>query len=406
MNKAILVSLITVLALLVTPLVLATDVKLTIDSVELDGMDLIAGDNVTVEAGELVPLRIGFTAKEDAEDVEISAWLGHYRSDAVGKALPDLIDKSEYNTKLSLQIPAELDETEGTLTLIIEFETDKGSKREEYTFNVQREPYSADILFVEVDSSAEIGSAVQVDIVIKNLGRHELDDLVVEASVPELGISKRAYFGDLYPTDDDEEWDEEDAEDAAEGKMYLKIPVNTNIGTYELVVKASNSDTSSEVRRVLTVTGAEEASRVLVPVASKEISMGEIKTYSLVIVNLGSTIGTYEVIPETAEGVLVNVGDPLVTVPAGASRVVEIDVKAGDRDGTYSFAVNVNSDNKLVERVVMNANVVKGALGGVKSNLTILTIILAIVFVVLLIVLIALLTRKPEKPEELEESYY
>ena len=46
-----------------------------------------------------------------------------------------------------------------------------------------------EILFVEADNSVSSGSKVAIDIVVKNLGRHELDDLIVQASISELGIS-------------------------------------------------------------------------------------------------------------------------------------------------------------------------------------------------------------------------
>ena len=76
----------------------------------------------------------------------------------------------------------------------------------------------------------------------------------------------------------------------------------------------------------------------------------------------------------------------------------------GLKEGTFNFAVNVNTaEGELVEKVTMNAVVTGGTFGG---SVAILTLVLAIIFVVLLVVLIVLLTRKPEKVEEFEESYY
>jgi len=406
MNTKILVSLMTILALLaVIPGVLATSDVVNTTSVEVDGMYVGEAGNtirdVAVEAGQVVPLRVEFKANKNASDVEISAWIRGHRSDSVSKNLPDLINGSEYNAKLALRIPSDLDETEEDLTLVIEIETDEGSIKEEYTLKAQREPYKANILFVEADRTVVAGSSLPVDVVVKNLGRHELKDLVVSVGIPELGLEKRAYFGDLTPTDI---CDDCDKEDAVEKRIYLKVPVSVNAGDYELVVEVYGEDTSDVVKKNVEIIGTEEATQVIVPVSSKELSTGETKTYTLVLVNAGRNIGVYEIIPETAEGVIVSVSNPVVTVPAGSSKAVEVEVKAGSREGTYNFAVNINSQDKLVKRVVMNANVVEGKI--VSGNLTILTIVLAIIFVVLLIVLIVLLTRKPTKSEELEESYY
>ena len=405
MKTNFLVFLVTIALIAVIPSVLATDV-VDVSLVEVNGLDADSGV-LAVEAGEVVPIDIYFTANRNASDVQVSAWIQGERSDGVEKDFRDLIEDKEYHAILSLRILSDLDEIDEDKTLFVRIETDNGNWEEAFTLSAQREPDKADILFVEVDKTVDVGVNVPVDIVVKNLGRDELDDLIVEVSIPELGIGKRAYFGDLQPTDDEDLWGE-DAEDATERRIYLKIPANTQAGNYELVVEAYNDDTISGVKKTITVVGAEEASQVIVSVTSKELSFGEEKTYTLILVNSGSKIGIYELIPGTAEGVIVSVDEPVVTVPAGSSRVVEVKVKAGSREGTYSFAVDVNSEGKLVDRATMSANVVKGkAVSGVAtSNLTILTVILAIIFVVLLIVLIVLLTRKPEKAEEFEESYY
>jgi len=405
MKTSILVSLIAVLLVLSAFSVIATDI-IDIDKVEVDGLIADSVGTVAVESGKVVPVEVYFTANENASDVEISAWIRGERSDAAEINFKDLIEDKDYRAVLTLKLPSDIDETEEEKTLFIRIETDKGNIEEEYTLTIQREPYNAELLFVEVDESVEAGSNIPIDVVLKNLGRHELDDLLVEVSIPELGISKRAYFSDLTPTDDWE--DDDDTEDAVERRVYLRIPANADAGNYELTVEAYNSDTSSVVTRIVTVVGAEGVSKVLIPVSSKEIGFGETVTYDLIIVNSGSKVGIYEVIPETTEGVIVSAEDPVVTVAAGSSKVVRLQVKAGSRDGIYAFAVDVNSEGQLVNRAVLTANVVEsGALGaGISNNVAILTVVLAIIFVVLLVVLIVLLTKKPSKAEEFEESYY
>ena len=405
------------LVFLVTALVLASAAVLAADIVDVDRVEVndldVSTGFLAVEAGEVVPIDIYFTALKDASDVEVSAWIQGERSDGVEKAFRDLIEGKEYHAELSLRIIDDLDEIDEDITLYVRIETDNGNWEEHYTLSAQREPDKADILFVEVERTVDVGVNIPVDIVVKNLGRDELDDLIVEVSIPELSISKRAYFGDLQPTDEcptdaDENCDDDEFEDATERRVYLKIPSNTQAGNYELVVEAYNDDTISGIKKTITVVGSEEASKVIIPVSNKELSFGQEKTYTLIVVNSGSKIGIYELLPETAEGVIVSVDEPVITVPAGSSGIVEVKVKAGSRDGTYNFAVNVNSEGQLVERAVMSASVVKGAgvSGVTSSNLTILTVILAIIFVVLLIVLIVLLTRKPERPEEFEKTYY
>jgi len=415
MKTTFLVSFIALIAVMSLVSVLAVDtLGVTINEVKLNGIDITSQSNIVAgEAGEVVPVTIYFTADENASDVEISAWIQGHRSDAAEESFRDLIEDKDYIGRLSLKLPTDIDPEED-LTLYIRIESDAGNWEESYTVGMQRKPYSADILFVEVDNTLEAGSSIPVDVVVKNVGRHDLDDLVVSVSIAELGISKRAYFGDLTPTDDECEIDNEqelleclldnddDAEDATERTIYLSIPANVKAGIYELTVEVANSDVKGIVKKNVAIVGTEVSSNVLVPVASKEVAAGQTATYDLIITNPGNKLGVYEIIPETVEGLVVTVSEPIVTVGAGESKTVQVKVTAGNKQGTYAFSLNVNSDGALVKRVTLAANVTGKAL---TSNVTVLTIVLAIVFVVLLIVLIVLLTRRPAK-EELEESYY
>ena len=390
---------------LATSLVAASDLNVDVYEVRFDGLDIENQVSVAAgEAGELIPIDVYFTADENASDVEVSAWIQGDRSNSAERDFADLIEDKSYHARLGLILTDDIDPEE-ELTLYVRIETDAGNWEEAYTIGLQRKPYVADLLFVEFDSQAKAGSSVPVDVVVKNLGRHELEDLIVSVRIPELGVSKRAYFGDLTPVDscDHEDEDDCDKEDAEERRLYLKIPTNANPGVYEVEVITYNDDAESYVRSNIEIVGAEDESTVVVPVTSKEFDVGQVVEYDLLIVNSGSNIAVYEIVPEVTEGLMVSADKTVVTVRAGSSEVVNLKVKASEK-GTYSFAVNVNSENDLVQRVVMNATVMPSSFGG--SNVAILTIVLVIIFIVLLIVLIVLLTRRPERMEELEESYY
>lgn len=403
MIRKFLVSLMAIFTLL-TVMTFATaygDLNVSVDKIEANGLD-ISTEEVAGEAGEVVPVEIYFKAEEDATDVEISTWIQGERSHGTEIDFRDLVNGSRYHARLSLKLPEDLDEIDEDLDLYVRIETDEGNWEESYILQMQREPYNAKLLFIETESQVKAGSSVPVDVVVKNLGRHKLEDLRVAVSIPELGISRRAYFGDLEPTDDFCDIDCNDNDDARERRIYLTVPENTPAGSYEVIVETYNEDSSDVAKGEILVTGNERASRVVVPVSGKSLGTGETVTYDLVIVNSGSNIGVYKVVPQSVEGVLVSVDNPLVTVQAGSSKTVPVQVKAGNRQGTYAFSVDVNSDGQTVDTVSLTASIDEKALEG---NVAILTVVLAIIFIVLLIVLIVLLTRKPSS-EELEESYY
>lgn len=392
MLRKILISLLVIFAVL--PLAMASNDLVSMNRIEVHNMN--ASGMPTVEAGQNVPIDLWFTPNENATDVEISAWIGTRRSERVDKRYGDLINGSQEYTYLNLRMPSDLDKIDEKLILYVRIESEEGNWEESYELRTKREPYKAYPIFVEVDRTVDAGSRVSVDVVIKNLGRHNLDDLVVTARIPGLDISRRAYFGDLYPVDepDDNEYN------ARERRLYIDIPSDAKLGNYELFVE-TNMDTE-RVRKNIDVTGIGQKTNVVVPVSTRKVETGSTATYEMVIVNTGDNIGTYQIIPESVKGLSVSVDDSVITVPAGASRSVYVEAEAEDEDGTYTFSVDVRSESQTIGSETLTAEVTEEAL---PSNMVILTIVLAIIFIVLLIVLIVLLTRKPQS-EELEESYY
>ena len=401
MKTNFLVSLIALIAViaLATAFVSATSsLDLTSNEVKVNGISVEDFD-VAAEAGEVVPVTLQFTANENASDVKVSAWISGESKDRVEISFRDLVEGKEYIARLALELPSKIDPEE-TKTLILRIESDAGDWEESYELGMQRKPYNANLIFAELDSQVQAGSNMVIDLVVKNDGRHDLEDVVVEVSIADLGISKRAYFGDLVPVD---ECDGDcNKQDSVEGRISLKIPSNARSGTYDVKIKISNDETDSVVKKQITVVGSELEASVIVPVSTKELAKGESADYEVVIVNSGSNIAVFELVPSSTEDMIVSVSSPIVTVQAGSSQTVKVNAKAL-KEGTYSFAVDVNSDGALVKKVNFTAKVASKPLA---SNVVVLTIVLAIILVVLLIVLIVLLTRKPARTDELEESYY
>jgi uncharacterized membrane protein len=373
--------------------------------VTFNGVDLDEFSEGTISGtpGELVPVRVSFIATEDATDARIKVWMSGARSDpAEDTDLFELLEGSVYTKTLSIRLPTDLrDKTDKEYTLWVSLETNRDKYEESYDVRIQKESYKLDVLSFEFDRSVEAGSTLAIDVVLKNKGFNDLEDTFVRATIPELDVSKRVYFGDLSQADEEDKDNGDD--DAAVGTIRVKIPSDAEAGVYELELEAYSDDAEMTTVKNIVVLGAEEKSEVLTAIKSKEFAKGEEVTYNLILVNSGNNIEVYEITAESATGVSVRVEEPIVTVPAGSSKTVAITVK-GSQTGTADFAVNVHKDGKLVQRVPLVASVTGGLSTG--SNTVILTAILAIIFVVLLIVLIILLTRKPARREEFGESYY
>jgi uncharacterized membrane protein len=297
-----------------------------------------------------------------------------------------------------------------------------GDDTQKYKILLQREAYNVNVLDVEMSSEAQAGSTVAADVVIKNWGMYNLEDVFVKVSIPELGVQKKVYLGDIEPLDeceyrDDVCADEEDCRnyfkdcggtDSASGRLYITIPATAKSGVYEVEIQAYNGDSTEVVKKSIAVSGEKESTDVLTGSSSKTVSPGQEVTYDIVIINSGSSMKVYTLTAEDASGLTVDV-DPVVTVPADSSRNVRVTVKATDsaEEGTHLVKINVESEGELVKQAALTANVEKGkATATVTNSVVVLTIVLVIIFVVLLIILIVLLTKKPSTVETEETSYY
>ncbi len=409
MEKSILVSIIAVFAVLTLIAGVSAGELVNIDKVTINGADVSTSTVSGIEAGETIPIKVVFTAAEDASDVTVKAWIDGYRSDISAKTgVFELINGSVYTKTLSLKLPSDIDPTED-YTLIIRISNQDSSDEQDYKLKLQRESYSVEVLSAEAPQSATPGSTIALDVVLKNIGMHKLEDIFVIARIPDLGIAKKVYFSDLNPLDEDEyaadaNIREASRTDSVERTIFLQIPDNAKSGIYSLEVEAYNVDSANLVKKSLVISGIEQISNILSESGSKSLSAGQETTFDFVIVNSGSKMKVYTLTPEESEGLIIS-ADSIVVVPAESSKTVTVKVKAAESitEGTHVATIKVESDGSLVKSVSFSASVEKAA---VSSSVLVLTVVLAIVFVVLLIILIVLLTRKPAASEAEETSYY
>lgn len=386
---------------------LTDNFEVTVDGIGYDSYSLIG-----IEAGETIPIRVVFTAKTDAREASLKVWIDEHRSEVTSKTkIFELENGSTYSKIFSLTVPSDIDLTEKyTLRVRLSGEDEDGhdlDDEDEFSLKLQRESYNIEVLSVETPQTITPGSVIAVDVVLKNRGMHELEDVYVKASIPDLGIERKVYFGDIDPLDECEYEDEceSNRHDAVERRIYLSIPNSAKAGIYNLEVEAYDADSTDTVKKSIVISG-EGISEVFSGIASKTLDIGETVVYDLVMANSGNTLKVYNLVPEDVKGLIVEV-DPIVTVQAGSSKTVKVSVKATEsaEEGTHGITINVNSEDELVKQITFSANVEKEE-GKAESSIVVLTIVLAIVFVVLLIILIVLLTRKPAAVESEETSYY
>ena len=245
--------------------VMAGTLLVNIDEVSVNDED-ISADTLAGTVGDNVEVRVKFTVTDtdDLEDIKVKAWISGYKDEIEASTSRfDAISGRTYIKKVALELPnvKDIEDLDEDLTLHVEISDKNDDIEAEYDLTVQRESYDYDLLSVEAPSKASAGDIVAIDVVLKNIGRKGLEDGFVVARIPELGVYKKAYFGDIAPEDNFDS--DDDAEDARERRLYLVIPSDAVSGDYDLEIKASNYDASEEVVKSITIEGITEDSTIV-----------------------------------------------------------------------------------------------------------------------------------------------
>ena len=375
-----------------TVLFLATTVsaaQITSDyTVEVNGQNAY-WYTVSVVENENINVEVSFTALVNDTDVTVEVELTGNKGDVDAEtAFFDVEAGNRYTKTLVLEVPRGLnDEVSDSLKLDVKISgKDHESELYDIALRVQRESYSIQIKSVST-GTMKAGQMVPVDVVVKNVGYNDLDDLYIVVKIPALNLQRSAYFGDLVAIEDS---NDDDDTDTVSGRLFLEVPYSAKAGVYALEVTASNGDTTTSAVREVSI--------------SNEFSGGNIVVSgdSLLIVNPTNEVLVYRLVPEPSADLSVSLTQNVIAVPAGSSRTVDV-TATGSSTGTYNYKINVFSLNGELLYVV---NMTKSVDSGSSSPIVALTVILAIILVVLLVVLIVLMGKKPEKSEEFGESYY
>ena len=380
----------------------------SITEIEVNGIEVVDTSSDVTVAGfyrDTVPVRVQFTSDSFEEETRLKAWFSGSRSNSATTERFDILPDVAYSRVVSVPLPDDFDndvtEEDFILNIVIESRNGGVVASETIKVFVQRESFVIDILDVDMSNDVSAGEVLALDVVIKNRGRQFAEDSFVVARIPALGIEDRAYFGDLSSVDTSDP----DKEDASERRLFLRVPTSAQPGVYTVEVEAFNEDSVTSTTRKVSVSGVSEDTTVVAPVHTKSFNVGKEVSYSMTIVNAGNRVRVYELVVDSSGDLDLDVSEPVIAVPAGSSRTVQIMAEA-DKGGKHTFGVNIHSDGQVVKQEQFTANVEGSRVTSAGNATVLLTVILAIIFVVLLVVLIVLLTKKPEKSEEFGESYY
>jgi preprotein translocase subunit SecG len=363
-------------------------------SVKVNGVETnVSGINAAVLAGNSVPLTVTFTATSTQSNVRLRAEFQGPNGDVQNEIFVGDIEANQtYLESLSLNVPSNIGDIQSdNLNLVLTVWNGNFQSQKTIVLRDQRQSYNVGIMSLNTVDSANAGSLLPVNVVLKNTGYNDLSDVYVTVSVPALGLQRTAYFGDLTNPSSNN--------DTTSGTIYVQLPYNATPGAYTVQAEVRNSYLDTTAADTFNINN-DFQSNVIADNSQQTSGIGQDVTYNLEIVNPTANIKVYQIVPQTTSGVSMST-DSIVTVPAGTSRTVALVAKASSA-GNYNMTVNVFSGGQLTGNTDLTLN----TQGGVSNPVIILTIVLAIIFVVLLVVLLVLVTKKPKKQEGFNESYY
>ena len=212
---------------------------ITIDEVEIDGVtiDPDQTNRLDILRDDEFEVRITFTVLEDIDDVEFEIAIFGYEYNDIERIV-DYIHNADYDANITyvkrihLSLPDEVDEDDYKLRIIV---ADRNSNLLIQDYNlkidVERHKLKIEDVLLFPSSQVEAGRALLATIRVENKGERTEDDVRVEVSILELGISGADYIDEIDPND------EEETEE-----IFLPIPVCTQSGTYLVEVLVSYDD--------------------------------------------------------------------------------------------------------------------------------------------------------------------
>ncbi len=362
-----------------------------------------------LERGEQISIKTVFKTNTDLDNIRVRAWINGYREEIEAKtSVFDVFKDNQYSKVLFLSIPSDIDaKDEYTIYVKIETKTElSGVDEAEITADVQRIANLLKILSVELydygtdknTKAFESGSAFYAEVVVKNTGNHNTEDVFVKLSIPELELERTVYVGDLGPFDNG-------YEDTVKKTITMVLPEHKE-GVFDLIVKAYNSELGDKETLEITVVKELERNVEIMPQKTEaEIKQGETATYSFVVANFGETQESFIIeVLGISDWATVQINPASFALASGETRTVQIKLMV-DEDALimdHPATIRVRFGNEA-EQFNINTRVTSKA-----ADWQIVLMIIGLIVAIIAIVLLAIMLKrdKTSKKQETVESYY
>jgi hypothetical protein len=387
------------------------------------------------ERGQELEISVEFTSFQDAEDVQVMAFItGYHRGNKLTDEIFDITSTFDvdanvsYEKQLNLKLPEDFKlESGDELKIRVEI-SDKFSHSfiREYNLKVEAPENNVVIQDILLDPAdrVEAGRGLFASVRIKNMGDNDEEGIKLTTSIPALDLRATEYIDEL---ESDEATTSED--------MFIKIPSCTEAGDYVVQAKVEYADGDEVVTKQATIqvladpecqlktpaTGKDDKTVVTVP-GKQDVVKGTAGTvYPIILENKGFSDRSYQLTAGGLDSWATYRFDPgaLVLLKAGETQTVYLYVtpKADASVGEKVFVATVETQGDK-KQIALTANVVEGetqtpsGIGGLDFGNLKQGLVLGLVVLVVLVVILGLVVGfnkmkgNEEEPEQSGQTYY
>lgn len=410
------------LMLLAVIAVPATADYLDITTVRINGDRAEDGDNLFVQRGETLNIRVTVEANDsDVRNAQIQSMIAgyrysHYERDMVMDFTRtfDLPQNRLRSFDMQVKIPEDIQQKDALLRIIVSDENSPNLITYNYQLSIhgiaEERAIQLREFLVSPSDVVEAGRALDFRLRVKNIGNYDLDDVTARVAIPELNIRTHETI-DLLREDETQTFE----------ALLLRIPANTPSGTYEVVTTVS-FDRFEEVqqRSTIEVLGREDTTQpsddgrsiVTIPQqVSIEAGAGDV-TYPVLIENQASSSKTYVLSTSdiSSWGRATFEPSSVVVIPAGSIETVylKLSAKSDAPSGDQVFQVRVESGDEVrTASAVAKVEASSATTTDLRSILEWSLVALIVLLIILGLILIFTRMRgKEDDSDEETQTYY
>ena len=397
----------------------------TVEQIRINGNVFEAGDQLVVERGEEIDIRVRLYADDDVENIELVAEiLGYEYNDRTGYLYDRsrIFDMSMGDVRfqdLLLKMPVNADRDHYDLRVRV---AERTGPSEELLFRIRLTGERTKLVITDVtfNPSDQVvsGRAFLGQVRVENIGDNDQRDVKVTLSMPQVGGTASASdYIDRIRADETER----------SADLFLRVPECLESGMYDVVATISydrgfETDTYTTQIRVMTdeelcktpVTGDHVRIEGVQP--PKAVEAGKSVVFPVMIVNTGSSSQTLVLSLEGADafGSARVTPSAFIVVPAGSrtTAYVEVTADADADEGTKVLSLALaTADGRQLETYSVPVTVAAAEPVGFTGNwqrvLEISLLVLVVVLIVLGIIVAVSRMRDDERNGgEGSQAYY